>query len=97
MNRQQALAILESHRNEIVRRFAVRELALFGSTARDEARADSDVDVLVEFEGLATFDHYIGLLTFLEQALGRKVDLVTAKGLKPRARQLVQRDLIRVA
>lgn len=97
MKKQQALSILETHRDEIMRRFAVRHLALFGSTARDEAREDSDVDVLVEFDGPATFNGYVGLLSHLEKLLGQKVDLVTAGGLKPRARPHVERDLIRVA
>ncbi len=97
MNRQQALAILETHRTRITTLFTVRQLALFGSTARDEARDDSDIDVLVEFEPPATFERYLGLLAYLENILGRKVDLVTIGGLKPRARQYVEKDLIRVA
>lgn len=97
MRKQQVLAILERHRAEIMRQFAVRQLALFGSTARDEARDDSDVDLLVEFDRPATFDGYIGLLAYLEKILGHKVDLVTQGGIKPRARQHIERDLIRVA
>jgi predicted nucleotidyltransferase len=97
MKKQQALAILEQHRQEIVHQFAVRHLALFGSTARDEARDDSDIDVLVEFEQPATFGGYVGLLAYLEKILGRKVDLVTQGGIKPRARQHIERDMIRVA
>lgn len=97
MKKQHALAILEQHRQEIVSRFAVRHMALFGSTARDEARDDSDIDVLVEFEQPATFGGYVGLVTYLEKILGQKVDLVTQGSIKPRARQRVERDLIRVA
>ena len=97
MKREHALALLHPHRDEIRQRFAVRHLALFGSTARDEAREDSDVDVLVDFEGTPTFDDYMGLLVYLEQQLGQKVDLVTQRGLKPRARRCVERDLLYVA
>ena len=97
MNRQQALTLLAQHRHEIVKKFAVKHLALFGSTARAEARADSDVDVLVEYEGPATFDGYMGLKSYLEELLGRKVDLVTESGLKPRARLHVEKGMIRVA
>ena len=68
-----------------------------GSAARDELRDESDIDVLVEFERAATFDGYFDLKEFLEQLLGRRVDLVTEKGLKPRARRHVEKDLIRVA
>lgn len=97
MDKQQALALLSQRRDEIAKKFAVKHLALFGSTARGEAREDSDVDVLVEFEGPATFDGYMGLKLYLEELLGRKVDLVTESGLKPRARLHVEKDLIRVA
>jgi hypothetical protein len=97
MKRDQVLSVLRERHEEIERRFSVKHLALFGSMARDEARGDSDVDVLVEFEGSATFDGYFGLKDYLEQLLGRPVDLVTEKGLKPRARPYVEKDLIRVA
>ena len=97
MNKSQILAMLNSHSEEIVRRFAVKSLSLFGSAARDELREDSDVDVLVEFDGPATFDGYVGLKDYLEALLGVSVDLVTEKGLKPRARRQVEKDLIHVA
>jgi hypothetical protein len=72
-------------------REAVRDLA------RDKAHPDSDVDVLVEFEGPTTFDGHMGLLVFLEDLLDRRVDVVTVRGLKPRLRPLIDQDLIRVA
>jgi hypothetical protein len=97
MNRLQVLAVLGDHRDEILRRFAVKRLSVFGSAARDEMREGSDVDVLVEFEGPATFDGYLNLKDYLEGLLGTAVDLVTEKGLKPRARRLVEKELIRVA
>ncbi len=94
--RTEILALLAGQRAEMARRFGARELSLFGSAARDELRPDSDVDVLVEFEGPASFDAYFGLKDHLEELLQRPVDLVTTKGLKPRAREAVERDLIRV-
>lgn len=97
MNRASVLALLHAHRDAIFARYGARQLALFGSAARDEMRADSDVDVLVEFDGAATYDAYFSLKDYLEQLLGRPVDLVTSKGLKPRARRQVERDLIRVS
>jgi len=78
-------------------RFGVRRLALFGSVARDEARPDSDVDVLVEFDGPVTLDRYMALKFHLEDALGVRVDLVTTSGLKPRARPVVEREAIDIA
>ena len=96
MNRAEILATLQAHRDVLSQRFGARQLSLFGSAARDELRLDSDVDVLVEFDGPPTFDRYFDLKDYLEQVLGRPVDLVTTGGLKPRARRHVERDLIRV-
>jgi len=97
MNRAIILDLLNQHRDEFLQRFGAKHLALFGSAARDELRDNSDIDVLVEFDGPATFDGYFDLKTHLEQLMGRSVDLVTEKGLKPRARRHVEKDLIRVA
>ncbi len=96
-NSQQILALLKERQGVIALQFGVKRLALFGSAARGELREDSDVDVLVEFDGPSTFDGYFSLKDYLEALLGRTVDLVTERGLKPRARRQVERDLIRVA
>ena len=96
-NREQILKTLADHRQEIAQRFGVKDSALFGSAARDELRDDSDVDVLVEFDGPTTYDGYFKLQDYLQELLGRSVDLVTERGLKPRARRHVEKDLVRVA
>ncbi|MEK6747743.1 MAG: nucleotidyltransferase family protein [Pseudomonadota bacterium] len=97
MNKAQVLSLLNQHRTEILQRFSVKHLAVFGSAARDEMRTGSDVDVLVEFDGASSFARYFELKDYLERLFGRRVDLVTEKGLKPRARRHVEEDLIRVA
>ncbi len=96
-DRDQILHTLSAHRQELAQRFGVKQLSLFGSAARDQLRDDSDVDVLVEFEGDATYEGYFKLQDYLEALLGRSVDLVTERGLKPRARKHVQKDLVRIA
>jgi len=96
MKRNEILKTLRAHRDELRQRFGVKSLAVFGSVARGEARPDSDVDILVEFEGRATFDRYMGLKFFLEDLLGRRVDLVTRKALKPRLRPYVEQEAIYV-
>jgi len=96
LNKNEILETLRAHRDELRQRFGVKSLAVFGSVARGEARPDSDVDILVEFEGRATFDRYMGLKFFLEDLLGRRVDLVTRKALKPRMRPFVEREAIYV-
>ena len=96
-DRDQILRLLSAHRQELAQRFGVKQLSLFGSAARDQLREDSDVDLLVEFDGDATYDGYFKLQDYLQALLGRTVDLVTERGLKPRARQHVQKELVRVA
>ncbi|MGH2392224.1 MAG: nucleotidyltransferase family protein, partial [Candidatus Limnocylindria bacterium] len=78
-------------------RFAVKDLWLFGSAIRGELSGASDVDVLVEYDGAATFDRYMDLKFFLEDLLGRKVDLVTRNGLRPRMRPSIESEAVRVA
>ena len=96
MRRDEVIALLTAHRAGLAR-FDVRRLSLFGSVARDEARPGSDVDLLVEFDGPATFARYTGLLAFLEDLLGGKVDLLTPRSVKARMAPLIERDLVRVA
>ncbi len=96
MNRAETLALLSQHKDEMQRRFDVRSLALFGSLARDQERAGSDIDILVEFDGPATSARYFGLQFFLEDLLGEAVDLVTEKALRPQLRPFIERDAIHV-
>jgi uncharacterized protein len=97
MNRAMILTLLNQHRDEFLNRFGAKHLALFGSAARDELRDDSDIDVLVEFDGPATFDGYMDLKFYLEALVARPVDLVTRDAVKPRMRPIIERDLIDVA
>ncbi len=77
LGRDEALRLLREHMPVLRERFGVTSLALFGSTARDEAYADSDVDVLVEFdrEPDASWGSYEAR-TYLSEVLGRRVDMV---------------------
>ncbi|HEY6342825.1 MAG TPA: nucleotidyltransferase family protein [Bryobacteraceae bacterium] len=80
---------------EICRKYHVRQMGIFGSAARGEATADSDVDILVEFlpdSGMSLF-RLDDLNRELEEMLGRRVDLASKRGLKPRVRPYVMRDL----
>jgi predicted transcriptional regulator of viral defense system/predicted nucleotidyltransferase len=97
MNRTQIVRVLADRRQEIAARYGVKRLALFGSAARDELGVSSDVDVLVEFAGPATFGAYMDLKFYLEDLLGRPVDLVTDKALRNELRPYVEKEMIRVA
>jgi uncharacterized protein len=97
MRRQDALKFLEAHKQEMIERFGVRHLALFGSTVRDEATESSDVDVLVEFEGEETYRNYFDLLFFLEDHLHSPVDLVCADAIRPQLKPHIEREALYVA
>lgn len=88
-----ALKILKEHENEIKRRFGVKRIGIFGSHARGEEKATSDVDVLVEFE-VPSFDNFMDLAFFLEDLFGREVDLVTTGGLSPHVAPFVEREVV---
>ena len=96
MDRADILALLRRHKPELQRRFGVLRLALFGSRAREEAREDSDTDVLVSFDGPASSARYFGVQFYLEDVLGCPVDLVTDKALRPELRPFVERDAVHV-
>jgi predicted nucleotidyltransferase len=96
MGRDDVLTLLAAHRREI-EGLGVGSLRLFGSVARGEASADSDVDILVSFRGTPTFSGYMKLRIFLEDLLGARVDLITESGLREGARPFVEKDAIRVA
>ena len=96
MNRDEVLNALRAHKTTLVRRFGVAELALFGSTVRDQASLDSDVDILVSFRGTADWRRYFGVQFYLEDLFGRPVDLVTDKALRPELRPSVERESVSV-
>jgi hypothetical protein len=97
MNRDQTLALLTQHKPVLTERFGVRRLALFGSVARDTAREDSDVDILVGFDQPPKPSAFFGVQFYIEDLLGRPVDLVTETALRPQLKPYVERDAIAIA
>jgi predicted nucleotidyltransferase len=96
MTRDQTLAALARAKPELARRFGVVRLALFGSVVRNQASADSDVDIVVRFDGPATSTRYFGVQFFLEDMLGSPVDLVTEQALRPELKPYIERELVNV-
>jgi predicted nucleotidyltransferase len=83
VRKEEVLTIIRNHQQEI-KDLGVRRFGFFGSFVREEATEQSDIDILVEFEpGQKTFDNFMQLAFFLEDLLGREVDLVTAESLSP--------------
>ena len=96
MSRDEVLALLRAHKPVLERRFGIVDLALFGSFARDSATAGSDIDILVRFDGRATSERYFGTQFYIEDVLGRSVDLVTDDALRRELRPYVEREAIHV-
>jgi predicted nucleotidyltransferase len=95
MNRDAVIATLRAHEPEL-RSAGIVRLALFGSTARDEARPDSDIDLMAVFDDarqLSLLD-VIGIENRLADLLGQSVDLVEEGMLKPRVRQNADREAV---
>ena len=95
MRRKSVLTILEEQLPSLVEGYQMKSLYLFGSTARDEAGPESDVDFLVRLEH-PTFEHYIGLKHQLEDLLGCKVDLVSAKKVPAELRPHIEADALQL-
>jgi predicted nucleotidyltransferase len=96
MRRDEALAILAAHKDELAR-YHVKSLALFGSVARDEAGPDSDVDVLVEFDRPVDYFLFFELQEYLTRLLGREVDLGTPRSLREGIAETVLLEMVHVA
>ncbi len=96
MNRIDILKLLSESKPILAERYGITDLALFGSVARDVAQLNSDVDILVAFDGPATSDRYFGVQFYLEDKLGCEIDLVTEKALRIELRPFVERDAIHV-
>ncbi|MBM3239054.1 nucleotidyltransferase family protein [Candidatus Poribacteria bacterium] len=99
MTKEEIKKILSANR-EILMKYKVKSIAVFGSYVRNEQTEDSDIDLLVEFELSAFdsyyngyFDNYIKLLSSLEEIFGRKTDLLTIEMISPYIKPYVLREV----
>lgn len=95
MKSEKVISLIKKHRPDLVK-FGVKSLAVFGSVVRGDAGPDSDVDILVEFEGPATFDGFMDTKYYLEDVLGCRVDLVVPDAIKPRMKPAIMQELVYV-
>ncbi|MBI5418446.1 nucleotidyltransferase family protein [Candidatus Poribacteria bacterium] len=96
INLENIMKILKEYKEELTKKYGVKEIGIFGSYIRREQKENSDIDILVEFES----DIHIGLLKFvnmenyLSELLGIKVDLVKKSTLKPRIGKHILNEVI---
>lgn len=96
ITKDEALATLREHKGELNRRFGVVGLALYGSTARDEATLDSDIDILATFQRPLHSKQYFGALHYLEDLFDQPVHFMTDRELRHEFRDAVEAESIRV-
>ena len=96
LTRAEALRILRAHRAELSERFGVQEISLFGSTVRNEARPDSDVDILVAYDELPDWIAYFSVQPYLEELLGKSVDVCTSRELREEMKARIEAEAVRV-
>lgn len=90
----QTLLTQLSSQKDALQKFGVNRIGVFGSVARGEATDKSDVDLLVEFDpAKKTYRNYLGTATFIEELLGRSVDLVTPQALSPYIKPHILKDI----
>jgi uncharacterized protein len=80
---ERILSKITNHKSEIIKEYHVKEIGVFGSYLRGEERADSDVDILVDFDRPIDLFRFLDLEEKLSDMFGKKVDLVSKKSLKP--------------
>lgn len=92
----EAVAVLREHRAEVVRKYRVREVGIFGSFVRGEQKGRSDIDILVSFSGIPDVFDYLELEDYLRRLLHRKVDLVRKEAIRPELKKRILGEAIYV-
>lgn len=92
----QILKILKDKKQELEKKYLISELALFGSYARGDYHANSDIDILVDFNGRIDGFDFIRLAHELEDSFNYKIDLVSRSAIKPGYLPYVEKNIIHV-
>jgi hypothetical protein len=85
--------ILKEHREILKDKYYVKRIGIFGSLSKGKQTSESDVDILVEFDGPIGWD-IVELNDYLEDLIGKKIDLVSTKALKPQLRENILNEVI---
>lgn len=97
MTRRKTISALRRKIPDLRSTYGLSHLSLFGSAARNEARRNSDVDLLVEFDRPISLITLVRFKHEMERLLGRRVDVATPGAISPGLFERIEPDLIRVA
>jgi uncharacterized protein len=95
-NIEEAKAVLKEHKTEVVQKYRVTEMGIFGSFVRGEQKKGSDIDILVDFSEIPDLLKFIELERYLKKLLKKKVDLVDKQGIRPQLRDIIIKEVIYV-
>jgi predicted nucleotidyltransferase len=95
-NLSQLQKILSEHKDKLKRKYRIKEIGIFGSFVRGAQNKRSDIDILVEFKEPIGFFKFLELEEYLSKMLGRKVDLVSKKALKPKIGEYILKEVVKV-
>lgn len=93
-NKEEILRRLEELKEEVKKKYKVREIGVFGSIIRGEQKETSDIDLLVDFEDGADLFDFVGLSMFLEEKLNWKVDIVPKEDLRKELKESVMKEVV---
>jgi len=92
MTKDQIINYLSTHKKEFQKKYAIEQIGLFGSYARDEAKEDSDIDIFVKMK--PSLFKLVGLKQQIEEDLKKQVDVIREhKNIKPFLLQMIQKDI----
>ena len=92
-NVEEAKAVLKEHKAEVVNKYRVTEIGIFGSFVRGEQNKRSDIDILVDFSEIPDLLKFIELERYLRKLLKKKVDLVDKQGIKPKLKDIIMKEV----
>lgn len=88
--------ILKKYKKELMEKYKLKEIGIFGSYVRGEQKKSSDVDILVEFEEVPDLFKFLELERYFEQLLGLKVDLVRKKALRKELKNIILDEVVNI-
>jgi hypothetical protein len=91
---EEVKAILKEHKAEVVQRYRVREIGIFGSFVRGEQKRRSDVDILVDYNGVPDLLEFINLERYLQRLLRKKVDLVRKAAIRKELKGRILKEVV---